>query len=158
MKVLQGTMSHSYVPVPLIRVYIILVRWFEGDASLSEPHKYCFLGHLLQQLVELEECLKLVGVCVGLHLFSSHLWGELDAVVEISKPEHHTVCVCVWGGGLYASGCGVREDSSDILMIQDAINEISGFREAHFAHDGVVVLNKKRNIAVLTASPTPWRK
>ena len=100
-KVLQGTMSHSYVPVPLIRVYIILVRWFEGDASLSEPHKYCFLGHLLQQLVELEECLKLVGVCVGLHLFSSHLWGELDAVVEISKPEHHTVCVCVWGGGGY---------------------------------------------------------
>ena len=64
----------SHVPVPLVRVYIILVRGFEGDASLSKPHKYCFLGHLLQQLVDLEECLELVGVCVGLHLFSSHLW------------------------------------------------------------------------------------
>lgn len=47
------------------------------------------LGRLLEELVVPEQCWDLVGICVGLHLLSCHLRGGLDAVVEVTQPEHH---------------------------------------------------------------------
>ena len=74
-----------------------------------------------------------------------------------------------WGGGGRWGGEGEEgrrvgldmkvgvesERVQDVLMIKNAISKVSGFREGHLAHDGVVVLRKRRrNRAVLSASIT----
>ena len=65
------------------------------------------------------------------------------------------VCMCKGkaGGGEGEEGRRVGLDMKvgveservqDVLMIKNAISKVSGFREGHLAHDGVVVLRKRR--------------
>ena len=58
------------------------------------------------------------------------------------------------GEGLDMKVTVESERVQDVLMIKDAISKVR-FREGHLAHDGVVVLRKRRNRAVLSGSITP---